>query len=137
MPGGNVGFAVDILLQFRHLPVGFGGVDKLGAHLFDDVGQALGKPFVEDRVLLQPLVYLGPNRVLHDLGPGLGMGQVGYLLLEVVVEDGDMLHHLADFGADALVDKLLDLGADLRPVHVGVLTQEVRPGVEADQCQPG
>ena len=95
------------------------------------------QPLVEDRVLFQPLVYLGPNRMLHDRGPGLGMGQVGYLLLEVLVQDGDRLHHFADFGADALVDELLDLGADVGPVHVGVLAEEVGADVGADQREPG
>ena len=53
------------------------------------------------------------------------MGQVGYLLVEVLIENGDWLHHLAHLGADALVDELLDLGPDVRPVDAGVFTEEM------------
>ena len=96
-----------------------------------------GQSFVEGRVLLQPLVNLGAYGVLHNRGPGLGVGQVSYLLVEVLVEDGDRLHHLAHLGADALVDELLDLGPDVRPVDVGVLAEEVGADVGANQRETG
>ena len=137
VPGGDAGLAMDILLQVGHLPVSLGGVDQLGAHLLDDAGEALGQALVECGILRQPLVYLRADGVLHDRGTGLGVGQVGYLLVEILVEDGDRLHHLADFGADALVDELLDLGADVRPVDVGVLAEEVGADVGPDQGEPG
>ena len=77
VPGGDVGLAVDFPLQSRHLPVGFGGVDDLGAHLLDDAGQALGEAFVEDWVLLKTLVDLGADGVFHHRGPRLGVGAGG------------------------------------------------------------
>ena len=65
------------------------------------------------------------------------MGQVGYLLVEVLVEDGDRLHHLTHVGADALADELLDLGANVGPVDVGVVPQEMGTDVGSDHSEPG
>ena len=77
----------DLVAQRSHLLAALGSVDQPGAQLADDALERLGEPLVEDGVLLDPLLNLRPQRVLHERGAGLVVGQTLDLLLEVLVED--------------------------------------------------
>ena len=121
--GGDRLLLRDLGPERRQALAALGGVDQLGAQLADDALEGLGEPFVEGGVLLDPLLDLRPQRMLHERGAGLIVGEALDLLLEVLIEDGDGRHEFADARVDARVEQLLHLRPDGRPVDVGALPQ--------------